>query len=61
MRDRRTGWVMWFLALLVSAYVVPYGLFGHFAKTSGAFLFWCIFAVVATVSIARMTSGWRDV
>lgn len=60
MKGRRTGWVVWFIMLLVSAYVVPYGLLGHLARTSGAFLFWCVFAVVTSLSIARITSGWRD-
>lgn len=61
MSKRGFLWVLWFCLLLASAYVVPYGLLSHYEKMTGAFLFWSVFAIVASLSIAKLISGWRDV
>jgi hypothetical protein len=47
--------------LLLSAYCVPFIMMQHVQKASGAFLFWCVFALIAIFSIAKVTAGWRDV
>jgi len=57
---RRVLWALWFLALVLAAFVVPYTLLAGVAAPHGAFLFWNVFALVAIASVAVMTAGWRD-
>ncbi|MDK2821167.1 MAG: hypothetical protein PWP31_1132 [Clostridia bacterium] len=56
----RLGWVMWFVLLILSAYIVPYVFMGNLPKMSGPFLFWTLFALVAIISTIRVTNYWRD-
>ncbi|MEW6081496.1 MAG: hypothetical protein AB1576_06945 [Bacillota bacterium] len=61
MSSRGLWWSLWFFVLLLSAYCVPFIMMQHVQKASGAFLFWCVFALIAIFSIAKVTAGWRDV
>ncbi|MEW5934415.1 MAG: hypothetical protein AB1816_12635 [Bacillota bacterium] len=55
------AWVVWFGVLLLSAYVVPFAFLGHVPRVWGAFLFWCLFALAAIVSMNVLMRRWRDV
>lgn len=57
---RRSFWVLWFLTLVLAAFIVPYTLLTSIASPYGAFLFWNLFALAAIISVAIMTAGWRD-
>ncbi|MCL6447369.1 MAG: hypothetical protein K6U04_04340 [Armatimonadetes bacterium] len=56
----RLGWAIWFLILVLSAFIVPYAFLSGVPKITGAFLYWTLFALVAMVSIFCVTSYWRD-
>lgn len=56
----RLGWLIWFCALVLSAFIVPFTLLSGVASAAGAFLYWTVFALVAIVSILTMTRRWRD-
>lgn len=52
-------WSLFFLFLIISAYVVPYFLSGV-PKMYGAFLYWVLFALAAIIAMFSITSKWRD-
>ncbi|WP_366923322.1 hypothetical protein MFMK1_000192 [Metallumcola ferriviriculae] len=54
------GWTLFFLALVILGYVVPFTLLTSVAKVYGAFLFWAAFAIVAVIAVGILTAGWRD-
>lgn len=56
----RLGWLIWFCALVLSAFIVPFTVLSTVASAAGAFLYWTVFALVAIVSIIGMTRRWRD-
>jgi uncharacterized membrane protein YhaH (DUF805 family) len=56
----RLGWLIWFCALVLSAFIVPFTVLSTVASGAGAFLYWTVFALVAIVSIIGLTRRWRD-
>ncbi|MEW6425473.1 MAG: hypothetical protein AB1523_12170 [Bacillota bacterium] len=56
----RLGWTIWFVILVLSAFIVPYAFLTNLPKISGAFLFWTLFVLAAIISIFRVTDYWRD-
>lgn len=53
-------WAGLMLVLVVSAYLVPYGLLSGVDAWYGSFLFWTLFGFLAILVIAAMTFSWRD-
>jgi len=53
------GWVIWFLVLVLSAFIVPFYLLSGVEKVYGAFLYWGIFALAAMISVGVITGKWR--
>lgn len=60
LKQQRKFWIIFFIVLVLSAFIVPFICFHDVAKVYGAFLFWNIFAVVAIISMLIITSQWRD-
>lgn len=58
--QQRKFWIIFFTGLVLSAFIVPFVYLHDVAKVYGAFLFWIIFALVATISMLIITSQWRD-
>lgn len=57
---QRWRWVTVMFVLILAAFSVPFILLNNVTKMYGAFLFWCLFAVVAILCIGRITSRWED-
>lgn len=55
---RRWAWI--FVLLVFLAYFVPYAVLSKVTKFYGAFLFWCLYALVAIGCMAAITGKWRD-
>lgn len=53
-------WAGVMLALVVSAFVVPYTLLFGVDAWYGSFLFWTVFALVSIGCIALIVRRWRD-
>ncbi len=60
MESQLKGWVIWFLILVLSAFIVPFYFLSNVPKVYGAFLYWGVFAIVAIISVGVITSKWRD-
>jgi len=60
MTQVRYRWVILLVVLILSAYVVPYYLIGHIARVYASFLYWTVFALLAMITIIRISAGWRD-
>ncbi|MEG3114670.1 MULTISPECIES: hypothetical protein [Salinicola] len=58
MSARRWIWGVWILVL--SCYVVPYGLLGQVQAWYGSFLFWCVVGVLVIVANVMITRSFRD-
>lgn len=56
----RIGWALFFLVLVLSAFVVPFVFFSGLPKIYGAFLFWFLFALAASAGVGAITARWRD-
>ncbi|NMB42223.1 MAG: hypothetical protein GX996_09880 [Firmicutes bacterium] len=58
--QQRKFWVIFFVVIVLAAFILPYYLFSNLPKFYGAFLFWSIFAIVAIISVGIITSQWRE-
>ncbi|MDH4573988.1 hypothetical protein [Salinicola acroporae] len=58
MNSRRWIWLVW--ALVLSCYVVPYGLLGQVQAWYGSFLFWFVVGVLVIVANIMITQGFKD-
>ncbi len=58
MSARRWVWGVWILVL--SCYVVPYGLLGQVHAWYGAFLFWCVVGVLVIVANIMITRTFQS-
>ncbi|WP_110708219.1 hypothetical protein [Salinicola sp. CR57] len=56
MSARRWIWGVWILVL--SCYVVPYGLLGQVHAWYGSFLFWCVVGVLVIVANIMITRSF---
>ncbi|MAM57666.1 MAG: hypothetical protein CMN25_10060 [Salinicola sp.] len=56
MSARRWIWGVWILVL--SCYVVPYGLLGQVQAWYGSFLFWCVVGVLVIVANIMITRSF---
>ncbi|WP_110692642.1 hypothetical protein [Salinicola halophyticus] len=57
MSARRWIWGVWILVL--SCYVVPYGLLGQVQAWYGSFLFWCVVGVLVIVANIMITRSFQ--
>lgn len=60
MERRGLIWAGVMLALVVSAFVVPYTLLSGVDAWYGSFIFWVVFALVAIGVNAAIVGRWRD-
>ncbi len=60
MSNSLRNWVIWFLLLVLAAFVVPFTLLSEIFKFYGAFLFWGLFALASIASIGIICSRWKD-
>ncbi len=58
--NKITGWAVWFLVLVLSAFIVPYQFLSGIPKVYGAFLYWGLFALAAMISVGIITARWRE-
>ncbi|MGQ7241917.1 hypothetical protein ACUN9V_00475 [Salinicola sp. V024] len=58
MSARRWIWGVWILVL--SCYVVPYGLLGQVQAWYGSFLFWCVVGVLVIVANIMITRTFQS-
>lgn len=59
-RIRRLSWVFWVAVLIVSAYIIPYSFIGDRGEITASFAFWCLFGLLAVITIIRITGFWGD-
>jgi uncharacterized membrane protein YhaH (DUF805 family) len=60
LKKKRNFWIIWLLALILSAYFVPYVLLRNINQIEASFLYWTIFAVLAIISTIKITTYWSD-
>ncbi len=60
LKKLRIYWILWFLILIVSAYIIPYQFIGGISKITASFLFWTVFAIFAIISTLKIITYWRD-
>lgn len=48
------------LLLVISAFAVPYTLLNSINLFRGAFLFWCLFALIVIFLTIKITGYWRE-
>ncbi len=60
MERKGVVWAGVMLALVLSAFVVPYTLLSGVDAWYGSFLFWTVFAIVAIGVNARIVLRWKD-
>ncbi|MDZ7671706.1 MAG: hypothetical protein U5K53_02570 [Halanaerobiales bacterium] len=60
LKKKRNFWIIWLLALILSAYFVPYVLLRNVNQIEASFLYWTIFAVLAIISTIKITTYWSD-
>lgn len=60
MERRGVIWAGTMLALVVSAFVVPYTLLSGVDAWYGSFLFWTVFVIISIGVNARIISRWKD-
>ncbi|MEM4700265.1 MAG: hypothetical protein QXT74_04870 [Candidatus Nezhaarchaeales archaeon] len=56
---RRRLVLLWFAALLVLNYVVPYALLSGYQRLAGAYLFWTLVTLAAALSCFVLMRRWR--
>ncbi|MBC7342535.1 MAG: hypothetical protein H5U02_08850 [Clostridia bacterium] len=56
---KRLAWVLAFLALIVSAYAVPFLALDQVPRFYGAFLYWVGFALLAIIMMFRVMRRWN--
>ena len=54
-------WVGWFIFLLVLDLVIPWAVLSSVPRTTGALLFWPIWALAAIVSCFMLFLNWKKV
>lgn len=54
------NWITGFLVLLLLAYLVPFTFLTKVQSFYGAFLFWCVFALLSIICVGIITGFWRD-
>lgn len=54
------GWALFLIALVLSAYIVPYTLLRDVNKWYGSFLYWSLFGIVIIISNVFITKKWSD-
>jgi hypothetical protein len=58
----KMGWAwVWFGFLLALDIAIPWFVFNHVEKMSGAFLFWTIWVAVAIISAFVIFFRWKEV
>ena len=60
MGNKLAGWVVWFMVLVLSAFIVPYQFLSEITRVYGAFLYWGLFALAAMISVGFITARWRE-
>ncbi|MBS3811164.1 MAG: hypothetical protein KGY44_04795 [Halanaerobiales bacterium] len=60
LKKKRIYWVLWLVALILSAYFVPFVLLRNVNQIEASFLFWTIFAILAIISTIKITSYWSE-
>ncbi|MFO7951940.1 MAG: hypothetical protein R6U91_03925 [Bacillota bacterium] len=61
MKKQRIFWVVLFLVMILTAFVVPFTPFlTNLNKVYGPFLFWSIFALIVIFCLGIITARWRD-
>jgi len=60
LKKKRILWVVWLLALIISAYFVPFVLLRNVNQVEASFLYWTLFAVLAIISTIKITTYWSD-
>jgi len=60
LNKKRILWVVWLLALIISAYFVPFVLLRDVNQVEASFLYWTLFAVLAIISTIKITTYWSD-
>lgn len=60
LEQQRKFWVIFFVIIVLAAFILPFYLFSHLPRVYGAFLFWSVFAVIAIISVGIITSQWRE-
>ncbi|OLO04678.1 MULTISPECIES: hypothetical protein [Salinicola] len=53
------GWIWGVWILVLSCYVVPYGLLGQVHAWYGSFLFWCVVGVLVIVANIMITRTFQ--
>ena len=54
-------WLGWFIFLLVLDLVIPWTVLSSVSKTTGALLFWPIWALIAIISCFILFLKWKEV
>lgn len=60
MERRGVFWAGIMVALVASAYLVPYTVLSGVDAWYGSFLYWTVFGAAAIAVIAAMTRSWKD-
>lgn len=60
MDKREIRWALFLIALVLSAYIVPYTLLSDVNEWYGSFLYWSLFAIVIIISNVLITKKWSD-
>lgn len=60
LKKKRIYWIIWLLALIISAYFVPYVLLRNVNQVVASFLYWTVFAILAIISTIKITTYWSD-
>jgi lauroyl/myristoyl acyltransferase len=58
MKNQLAWWTIWFLIIVLSAFVVPFSFLSGITRITGAFLYWGVFALTAIISVGIITSKW---
>lgn len=60
MDKREIRWALFLIALVLSAYIVPYTVLNDVNEWYGSFLYWSLFAIVIIISNVLITKKWSD-
>jgi len=58
LKNQLTWWTIWFLIIVLSAFIVPFSFLSGIYRITGAFLYWGVFAIIAIISVGIITSKW---
>jgi len=59
LNKKRLIWLIWFMLLILSAFIVPYLFIGGISRITASFLFWTLFAITAIISTIKIIGHWR--